>query len=582
MTYDEYVNDLLSTKIKATNNVTLDFNQLVKSDPIVNTDNNINIANTAVTLLPVSGGIYDKSTTVYYNRISFEDVLTTNLDILSTLDVMLSDLMPSLSNALGITVYPEDYIDTPIPPYDPANPLAKREVTIVANSLSYLYYGSYTINLNPKPPIIDTSESNLLVYLNNTPPNESVLLLDELGNINDNFLFLANTKNITSFILNKIVKLKNNTFALFGDFNLDISFDLGLTYNSVTANYLLIDSTGFVLTANSISFANAATAKEFILTDNYLLTLDATGTIITSYNLDGTINAINTLLDCAAEFIRPGLKDEVYIVTKPYNSSVPYSANNQNIFKITRYNAILTVDINFTRVYVGSSNSTGNPFIALDLKALTDGGFYLLVKPEQGVNITASSPLINGVYLKGVGELLSATDTSMNYTASWNPCIKFLDDGSIDNNFNSVISNIGSDTIFINSNTVNLEPGEYISAIDSYSDVSYLTYNVRPVSSFLGNNIISFDYKGKYKSLSGAQYIELPLPLTTYSVKLRNLINLYTVEFGDFSLPVNNNLYYGSSSNMLIKNNPNGSVNKILFKSDNYIFGSSIKDIVVI
>jgi hypothetical protein len=580
MTYDEYVNDLLNTKIKETNNVTLDFSQLVKSDP-TSIDPTINRSNTVITLLPLSGGIYDNSTSVYYNRTSFEDALTTDLDILSTLDVVLSDLMPSLSNALGITVYPEDYIDTPIPHYDPANPLAKREVTVVANSLSYLYYGSYTISLNPKPPIIDNSEDNLLIQIDYVVPAKSLILMTN-DVINNDFYFLINTRNITTFILNKIVKMNSSSFRLFGSFSLDVSYDLGNTYSTITVSNLLIDITGYVLSSDDLLFVGVNTSKEYILTKSKLVTLDNTGTIITSYNLDGSLNNTMTLLDCVAEFIRPGLDDYFYIVTKPYNASVPYNSNNQGFFKITRYNSDISVDIDFTRVYIGNSVPTAAPFTALDLKALSDGGFYLLVKPVQGINITGSTPLVNGEYLNGIGELLSAPDTSMNYTASWNPCIKFLDDGSIDNNFNSVISNISSDTVFVNTSSVDLEPGEYISAIDSYSDVSYLTYSVRPVSSFLGNNIISFDFIGKYKTLSGAQYVDLPLPLTTYAVKLRNLNNFSTVSFGDFSLPVNNNLYYGSSTNMLIKNNADGSIDKVLFKSNNYLFGCSIKDVIVI
>ena len=104
--------------------------------------------NTAIELSPSASARFKGKTTVYYNRIDMASIGLIDPYLIPAGEyARISDLLPVLNQHFNIVINKEDILDDVIPVFPGTDPTATVPIVFTANSLSILFTGRVTFQL---------------------------------------------------------------------------------------------------------------------------------------------------------------------------------------------------------------------------------------------------------------------------------------------------------------------------------------------------------------------------------------------------------------------------------------------------
>lgn len=500
---------LLSNK----NNILLDPTQWDVSEPSVYSDPLRPNINTVVVITPLLGTNNVNSRQVLYSRLDFNAVFSTAPIDVSKMDlskiVNLSDLVPYLNIQFGLNMTDEDYVDTPLPAYDPVYPNKIRQVTIAAQPGSYFFVGNCTLNVGPVlTPVVDQDgyQRAYYVYLSGyslASSNKSLVKLNSNGIQDISFTFLANASAITAFSVEKIIQTATGNLSILGNFAFNYTDSTGTTAPIVAKTLTISKDTGAVigfsqtrlikLTDQSVVYGRRGISTKYIVDTTYNGTGQNVAGLYQVQN-ETTLNASYVpAITYVPAFVRLDTDGKLYTVSSPITANNPYKPTENAIYvRVDRLNADGSLDLGFTPIYVMGSVAGQAPLNVIDLYPVQGDGGFFVVNPVNGVDASvAIIPVINNVPLFNKAQTL-------NTTYSWNPIIKFNADGTQDLSFKGILPSNYWPSIFQQNSdyaTAPNDPDSWMLFVPG-NKINLLSYRSNPATGFVHYQPTQFDQFG--------------------------------------------------------------------------------------
>lgn len=468
--------------------------------------------NTVVKLSANAGTGYFGTRDISYNRLDIGEILESKpLEVQPTTETMLSEFLPTINTAYGTFLKPEDIYDVAIPAYDPLHPNAMREVTLIIQSASYFYIGTFDLvfgTFNNAIEEIDGVTRTYFLVIDGYPINrvkESFIALNVDGSSNTVFNFLSNAGAVNGWTLDKVYCLVNGQFVLEGTFALTYTEGDGTVVNVSDTKQLLLSSTGAVISndvlrrfsfgANTIVFDTPNVPfKYFIDPDNV-----GRDSRLFRYTDEGVLDSTFVpAIDYKPKFLRITPTNKVYTVSDVYAGADP--ANNgllTNLIRIDRLLPTGALDTTFQTVYIRSSRPEYDPPSIMDLYPNDTQGFYLAFAPVGGLDSSSNIPVINGQSLLTVDVLAQA-----GY--AWSPLARFEADGELDTSFKTSLNGRRGHTLYEPSGSPLTWNKKAIVA--EGEKICLMTYRRNPVTGYEHRQPVQFNLSGNEVLLSGQGY----------------------------------------------------------------------------
>lgn len=504
--YSQPAKQILIDLINRKNGTNLRVRDFDISDPIVNV-NHLTGTDTQIILTPLVGSGYYGERSQFYTRMDVDTIFSAQaITIQPTIETTLLEFLPQINAFYGTHIKAEDVYDAPIPAYDSLHPTTPRSVTLAIKPTSYFFQGSYDFVFGIVNNAVQEADGVLRTYhfwIDGLPPNQvnqSFPCYNVDGTQNTAFNFLSNVTQIDTWTVERITRGPANSFIFEGEF--DIAFGADLTVHSYQS--LKIDETGHVTGAYvnkyfpplyidtlfehpDVSFKYAIEPLN-LTQDSHLFRYTVAGDLDTTF-----VPAI----PYQPKFIRITPDNKVYTVSDVYEGTDPSTNALTKLIRVDRLTSLGLYDPAFTPIYIRSSDTQYDPVPVMDICPIDTGGFYLAFVPSRTTDVNAPYPIVNGVGLREV--ILGA-----GATYSWNPVIRFHQDGALDNTFKHSLPGLRSPAVY-EPNGSPLTWGT--KALVSEGEKTFLmTYRRNPITGYEHRQPFQFNLVGGEVLLSGQGY----------------------------------------------------------------------------
>lgn len=493
--------EILMGAINEENRTSYDYNEFVYSNvtPVVLQNSEVN---TSIVLTPKIGSLYYNSKTVYYRRMSFQEIYASSqIEIEIGSRTLLSELIPEINLYYGINLTEDDYIEQTLPVPDPLNPELRLSVVLQAKADSILFRGNVDLILNEASPVLDNDNVErkyfMVVDTEDTTVyrNTIVCINSDLIPV-ESFKPLKNATNITLFNIYNVIGLSNGNMVLRGEFEFNASIN-GPVQSYVVNQVIITPQGNVILATNDPIFGNVADIyKHYSHTDGeYIYVIDNNDTIgvqaskVYRYNLFGVLDTGFSItgITYVPTMLAISRSGKIYTVSDVY-------LDTTKKIRIDKLLSDGTIDTNFVPV-IFEITSNDDPLSIADIKVVDGGGFYVVVNPIEGVSSIDPCPVINGV------PVIPGGNTQIY---AYNPVFKFLNTGAKDPNFNNELKNNAGVSIYKHTGS-NMQVGDNVIAPNS-NGVVFFTHTANPITGYDHRSPISFDASGNQIHISGNAY----------------------------------------------------------------------------
>ena len=168
---DQLIIDLINKD----NGTDLKIGELTFGVPVLNSTNSKH--NSKVKATASDKAYYSGSVSIHYNRIDIAKVIgDKSTRFVITDERMISDIIAAIDARYSTRLTPNDYVDGPLPSFDPANTSDIRDIELVANPLSLVYINKITLSLDRGVINLSTVLVNLILQGLTYTPNDDIYL----------------------------------------------------------------------------------------------------------------------------------------------------------------------------------------------------------------------------------------------------------------------------------------------------------------------------------------------------------------------------------------------------------------------
>lgn len=507
--YTQPAKQILIDLINRKNGTNLRAQDFSISDPEVEINAEIG-TDTKVTLTPLAGSGYYGVRSQYYSRLNVDTIFGAQpITIQPTTETTLLEFLPQINAFYGIHLKNEDIYDTAIPAYDVNHPTTPRSVTLAIKPTSYFFQGSYDFVFGIVNNAVQEDDGVTRTYhfwVDGLPINqvkESFKCFNVDGTQNSTFNFLSNVTTIDSWTVSRVSSLAIGHYVFEGNFSFTFNAtgqsqtvtdipafvinELGLVILTKNTPYFPIGVNSVIYERNDISFKYVIDPDN-LTRDNHLFRYGDAGVHDAQY-----VPAI----DYQPKFIRITPDNKIYTISDIYEGTDPNTNALTKLIRIDRLTTSGAYDSTFSPLFIRSSDPQYDPVPVMDLCPIDTGGFYLAFVPSRTTDISAPCPVINGTTLLQV--IVGA-----GATYSWNPVVRFHQDGAIDNTFKHILPSLRSPAIYEPSGS----PVTWgTKALVSEGEKTLLmTYRRNPITGYEHRQPLQFNLIGEEVLLSGLGY----------------------------------------------------------------------------
>lgn len=554
--------ELIFSKLNAISGLALDYRDFVFSDPeVVSANPNFPRANTKVSVTPKAISNYYNSFTVYYNRMDVARILNNPLvSITRGTATKLSELIDQINLEYNVNFRAADYEEAILPPVDPSDPNAIVKVPFVAKAASFLFKGSYELELN-KPaatphammPVAST------IYIAQTrsydPIYKSTLLArTSAGEEVNSFSYMRNATSVSHSRITSFWPVSGSTLALFGRF--EFSSRMSGTEQAYSSEVMLMDTTGKILQASSTLFGGSASGRVFKADsmNGYLYALGSNG-VVSRYLANGTLDTYTTQgYPHKVVSMQPTMDGKLYV------QSEPITASGVKHIYLDRFNQDGTKDTTFSTVDITATHGK-DPWpiatiapIEADMDTTDTGAYILFAFDHELATLVEGTPIINGA---------PVVDGSITTRYGYLPIAKITDEGDVDTYFSPLRPRYQPDRVFKFSNNAPTVGDTQIAATGN--SVAWMTYGPNPITGDDHWHPVRYNDSSRELRMSGDNYFH------TYKVKSKPTLQAtaenYLVVGADVSLADPNTGRINSQLPTVVMYSPDGSNSAVIWQA---------------
>lgn len=518
--------------------------------------------NTKVLLTPKTTALLYGQREIFYKRLDLGVILASPEGlVIPDSNTLLSEIIPQINSVFGIGMREEDYVEKTLPLYDPMDSGIVPRVLVEAKSTSYLFIGQHSLALGPVVPDASPLDPALRYFVEMTGYTQvdymkMLTCFDPHGVVDTGFQFLRNCPTVAtvqilrSFLRNDGKLVLNGHFVLSRQNEDDVSpvpFDV----QSITVGLdgaLIGTSATFLFNANhAIKYSGSLAVEHRYCVDltitsrsNRLYRYDQSGVLDTAY--DAEIGYVPATINLCSN-------GNLY-TTSPVQTGDVGGIPTQHV-RIDRLLSDGSIDLDFTPIII-TGHGSDIPTTVVQIAPLAGNGFWCLFLPLFGTDITAASPIINGV---------SLVPTGITAAMAWNPIARFAESGTLVTTFKSVLKDNVASSIYVHAGS-GMTSGHRPMVVTS-STAGFLSYKDNPITGFRHRQPLMFDTLANIRLLGGAAYYD--------QYKWTEAFNVITQPDGKFvsygKMAVKNLLGgWDTPNNAVGKYKADGSIDGIIFR----------------